>query len=171
MNIFNANLRLHFTPPPIKQGKKLAQRLKGRRIKAKINHLTHPLTKTRLTNPQDIANAFSDYYSDLYNIRNDPSTFHPTNEDIHAFLQQITLPTLTETQLQQLNEPFSDLEILTTIQSLPLGKALGPDGMRGEYYKTYATQLIPHLNQLFNSAASSSSFPRESLTARIITLP
>lgn len=52
-----------------KAGKKLAQRLKGKRSKTKITHLIHPHTKEPLTNPQDIANAFSTYYSDLYNIK------------------------------------------------------------------------------------------------------
>lgn len=57
-----------------KAGKLLAQRLKGRRTKTKIPHMTHPHAKQMLTNPQDIADVFSAYYSDLYNIGRDPST-------------------------------------------------------------------------------------------------
>lgn len=77
-----------------KAGKLLAQRLKGRRTKTQIPHMTHPHTKQMLTNPQDIANAFSDYYSDLYNISRDSSTSQPSHDDIDAFLQKITLPKL-----------------------------------------------------------------------------
>lgn len=63
------------------------------------------------------------------------------------------------------------LEILSTINSLPLGKAPGPDGLTGEYYKKFSTQLTLHLSQLFNNTGSSSSFAKESLNAIIITLP
>lgn len=57
-----------------KAGKRLAQRLKGRCAKSKIHKLAHPHTQASLTNPQDISNAFSDYYSDLYSLNKDPST-------------------------------------------------------------------------------------------------
>ncbi|PIO13727.1 hypothetical protein AB205_0115520 [Aquarana catesbeiana] len=107
-----------------KAGKRLAQRLKGQRIKSKIPTLSYPHPTDTLTNPQDIANAFSDYYSKLYNIKHDHTTYQPSHEDINNFLQQIKLPKLTDSQLTSLNEPFSDREILDTISSLPMGRIL-----------------------------------------------
>lgn len=154
-----------------KAGKRLAQRLKGRRIKSKITTLSYPHSTDTLTNPQDIANAFSDYYSKLYNIKHDHTTYQPSHEDINNFLQQIKLPKLTDSQLTSLNEPFSDREILDTISSLPTGKAPGPDGLTGEYYKRFSRHLLPQMTEFFNIAASSSTFSDESLNALIITIP
>lgn len=118
-----------------KAGKKLAQRLKGRRIKTRITQLIHPHTNTPLSNPQDIADAFRVYYEDLYNLKQDPPTPQPTQDGIDQFLHNIHLPKLTNDQLTALNAPFTDQEIKTTIDLLPNGKAPGPDGMTGEYYK------------------------------------
>lgn len=83
-----------------KAGKKLAQRLKGRRTKAKISQLFHPHTKAPLSNPQDIANAFSVYYGDLYNLKQDPLAHQPTPDDIDQFLRKVKLPTLTTDRLK-----------------------------------------------------------------------
>lgn len=151
-----------------KAGKKLAQHLKGVKLKFKIPHLFHPHSKKKLSNPQDIANAFSDYYSDLYNLRKDTFTHQPSTEEIDEFLNQIKL--LTETQLSSLNVPFSEQEILATIPSLPSRKAPGPHGLMGEYFKQFSNHLLPQLTKLFNNAASSSMFAKESLAALIITL-
>lgn len=86
-----------------KAGRRLAQRLKGRRVKSKIHKLFHPHTQTLLTNPQDIADTFSD--SDLYNLRSDPMTPQPTQSDINDFLSKLHLPTITRDQLATLNAP------------------------------------------------------------------
>lgn len=123
-----------------------------------------------LETPQAIADAFGDYYSDLYNLQRDPDTHQSSSEDIHEFLQHIRLPSLTSEQLSQLNDPFTEQEIIVTIKTLHLGKAPGPDGLTGEYFKQFAQQLAPHLTALFNDMASSSKFPSESLQA-LITLP
>lgn len=137
----------------------------------KAGKKTHPHTKQTLTNPQDIANAFSDYYSDLYNINKDSSTPQPSHEDIDAFLQQITLPKLSDAQLAFLNEPFTEKEILPTIHSLPPGKTPGPDGLTGEYFQQYSSQLLPYLTQFCNNAASSSMLAKETLNAIVVTIP
>lgn len=55
-------------------GKLLAYKLKGQREKTKIPFLYHPSTNVKRFHPQAIANAFSDYYSSLYNLHKDPNT-------------------------------------------------------------------------------------------------
>lgn len=115
-----------------KAGKRLAQSIKGRRSKTKIYQLYNPHTKDLLTNPQDIANAFSDYNSDLYNLKMYPMSPQPFSDDINQFLQCFNLPSMTETQLSSLNVPFTEQEILMSINSLPTGKEPGPDGLTGE---------------------------------------
>lgn len=154
-----------------KAGKTLALKLRGRRLKSKISQIIHPHTNIPQSNPQDIANAFSDYYSDLYNLKRDANTPQPTPAEINHFLQSIQLPTLTGTQLDNLNRPFSEQEIQTSIDSLPNGKAPGPDGLTAEYYKQYALQIVPHITELFNNAASSSNMPNDFLNALIVTIP
>lgn len=152
-------------------GKRLAERLKGRGSKTKILQLIHPHTKLPLTDPQDIANAFRDYYSDLYNLNQDPQTPQPSLDVINQFLQSIHLPTLTGNQLETLNAPFTEQEIKVSINSLPNGKAPGPDGLTGEYYKQFSAYLIPHITEVFNNTASSSKFHYEYLNALIIMIP
>lgn len=46
----------------------MALRIQGHRIKSEIPYILHPTTKSKLTNPQHIAYAFSEYYNTLYNI-------------------------------------------------------------------------------------------------------
>lgn len=51
-------------------------------IKNKITSLYHPTSKYLLTNPQEIADAFSDYYSSFYNLHKDHFTPQPTEKAI-----------------------------------------------------------------------------------------
>lgn len=81
-----------------KAGKLLATKLRGKRLKTKISQIIHPHTNIPQSNPQDIANTFSDYYSDLYNLKQDTKTPQPSPEEINLFLQSIQLPTLNEKQ-------------------------------------------------------------------------
>lgn len=154
-----------------KAGKRLAQRLKDRHVKTKIHTLFHHQNQAMLTNPQDIANAFSDYYSDLYNLNTDQLTPQHPPQDINHFLHNLQLPTLTPEQLLTLNAPFSQQEIRMIIHALPLNKAPGPDGFSGEYYKQFTEHLAPHLVDVFNVAASSLHLQPEMLKALIITIP
>lgn len=87
------------------------------------------------------------------------------------FLAKRHLPSLTDEQLQMLNAPFTGLEISKSIQSLPTGKAPGPDGMLNEYYNLFANTLIPHLNPVFTKAMHTQHLPLEMLKAQMVTLP
>lgn len=55
----------------------------------------------------------------LYNITDDCSMHQPSLEDMNAFLNQITLPTLSEVQLASFNDPLTVQEISSTILTLP----------------------------------------------------
>ena len=121
--------------------------------------------------PQAIADAFSCYYSSLYNLKDDPSTIQPTGPIISDFLSKIELPRISSNQLEDLNSSFSETEIAKAIDSLPNNKAPGPDDFTGEYYKAFKLELVPYLAGIFNQAASSSFFPSEMLRAMIVALP
>lgn len=60
---------MSFYAPENKTGNLLAQQVKGYRIQMHIPYLTHPVTKETLLNPKATADAFSSYYSSLYNLR------------------------------------------------------------------------------------------------------
>lgn len=148
----------------------LARQVKAQRTKCKITSLHHPTSKRLLTNPQDIANAFSDYYSSLYKA-NDPTTPQPTDPLIQTFLSSIDLPTITPDQLHQLSKPFTNDEIIKAIKTLPTIKSPEEEGFVNEYFKQFNDILSPHLTTLFTFAASSGSFPLDMLRLIIITIP
>lgn len=132
-----------------KAGKFLSKQIKGSRTKSSIPFLYHPFTKEKFINPQDIANAFSTYYSSLYNLKGDPHTKQPTPSDITAFLQSIHLSTLSTLQLETLNSLFTTQEIAKAIKLLPINKAPGPDGFVAEYYKQFTPLLLNPLTLVF----------------------
>lgn len=154
-----------------KAGKLLANQVKEKTIKQKIPFIFHPNTGIRLSNPKDIANAFRDYYNNLYNLKDDTTNHQPSPEMIQKFLDSISLPKLNLDQLQYINAPISMSELNKTILSLPNNKSPGPDGFSAEYYRTFHSILGPHLINIYATAISTSSFPPEMLTATIVTLP
>lgn len=123
----------------------------------------------KLLNPQDIADAFSVYYSSLYNLHQDSGPPQPTPESIDGFLNSISLPKLSSDYLSTSNQPFTCQEIMKVIQALPHNQSLGPDGFTSEYYQLFHPILSPYLEYVFNAVMSDASFPL--LTANIITLP
>lgn len=78
------------------------------------------------------------------------------------------MPKLSEEASASLNSPILEKEVLDTIRSLPAYKSPGCDGFSAEYYQAFATILSPHLQKLFNYAASNASFPEEMLQTSII---
>lgn len=164
INLSLKRLCLHFYTHNNKPGACLARQLKGSLTQSKISYLTSS-SGTRLTNSKDIANQFSSFFANLYNLSTVPAQ---SQEDIAHFLDQIQLPSISSEQLQTLSAPFSLLEIEQAIASLPLHKAPGPVSI--EYYKQFADLLTPHLCHSFNHIASTGSIPSESLEATITTI-
>lgn len=150
-----------------KAGKLLASQLKEETIKQKIPYITNPKSKMKVTNPKEIADAFSDCYETLYNLKNDPDIFQPNESIISEFLASVNLLKISQTDL---NQPFTLQEIETAIKNLPRNKAPGPDGYSSEYYQLFSTILSPHLYRMFEAATTKAKFPPEMLTATIITL-
>lgn len=149
----------------------MARRVAAARTKTKIPYLVSQMHQHKITDPQEIANGFSKFYSKLYNLKDDPDVPTPSPSDIDDLLKNVNLPSLTDTQLAELNAPFAGEEIATVIMSLPVGKAPGPDGFSNEYYRAFQSVLSPHMGPVFNQAVVIGELPTEMLQATIITLP
>lgn len=139
--------------------------------KTKIPFLISQSCQCKITDPQEIANDFSDFYSKLYNLKDDPTIVSLSPQAIADFLHAIHLLSLTEDQLHELNAPVTDTEIIRSIKSLPLGKRPGPDGFSNEYYLSFASTLTSYLCTTFTLAMSSGVIPEEMLQATVVTLP
>lgn len=129
-------------------GKFLAYRIKVQRAKTRIFCPIHPISKHKIINPLDIADAFADYYSSLYNLKKDNLTPHPLVTEINDFLSSINRSSLTHDQLFKLNAPFTPEEIGKVNNSLPSGKALGPDGFSNNFEPLTIYWLLTFLNYL-----------------------
>lgn len=138
----------------------MARRVAAVRNKIKNPYIYAHSANCRLSHPQAISDEFSDFYHKLYNRKDDPLLGIPSGAAIDSFLRSINLPSLSDTQLLQLNAPFSNEELDATIQSLPNGKSPGPDGFSNEYIKLYHPILTPHS---FNHVLNGGTIPAENL--------
>lgn len=71
----------------------------------------------------------------VFNLKDDPTTPQLAREDIDSFLAKMNLPSFSKSHLQTLNATVFSEELEHTIVSLPIDKALGPDGLSNAYYK------------------------------------
>ena len=67
-----------------------------------------------------------------------------------TFLEKYHLPKLNEAE--SLKRPITPGEIKAVIKKLPSHKSLGPDGFRGEFYKTFKEELTLILQRLFQNS-------------------
>ncbi|CAH2283948.1 zinc finger 721-like, partial [Pelobates cultripes] len=122
--------------------KLVAQRLRERQQQTQIAHIIKKKGQ-KVHLPSDICREFAQYYSQLYNLTEDPNTPQPTEVGIRSYLNNIPLPTLSESQKQLLAAPITENEISECINSLPKGKAPGPDRFTNEYYTKFPTPFSP----------------------------
>ncbi|CAH2301312.1 Hypothetical predicted protein [Pelobates cultripes] len=88
----------------------LANRLRTANAQSKIGYILTDEGK-KVIKPQDICNAFTKFYSKLYNLREDAAKHQPTLKDISQFLDQVTLPRLTNDQIHLLTDTVTPQEI------------------------------------------------------------
>ncbi|KAM9312137.1 CST complex subunit CTC1 [Gastrophryne carolinensis] len=84
----------------------------------------------------DIANAFREYYENLYNLPQDSSTAHQNS--IVAYIRESGLPQLNQEAINALDGEIMMDKFLRAIKSTKSGKAPEPDGFVLEYYKEFA---------------------------------
>lgn len=113
----------------------MAWRVTAVQHKTKIPFLLSHTQKQKISHPQEIANEFSEFYCKRYNLKDASRTEEPSGQAIDSFLGSINLPSVSESQLRDLNLPFSEEKIVQVIRTLPNVKSPGPDGFSNEYIK------------------------------------
>lgn len=128
-------------------------------------HTYIPLIKDNkgndLHNPQKIAEAFMDFYRDLYNLKSSTDGRQsPTSPDLATYVRETALPTITGDEAEELDLPFTAEEIVQAIKLAPMGKSPGPDGFTIRFYKTLLPQLSHFLLKVFSSIDDTTPFPK-----------
>ncbi|XP_053575468.1 uncharacterized protein LOC128664684 [Bombina bombina] len=122
------------------------------------------------SNPKDIVASFATYYGSLYDGQKVSRTKTIRNS-LDTFLEEAALPKISKQELDSLNADITDREVLGVLKDLKPGKAAGPDGFPGDYYKQFKPTLTKHIVQFCNSILKGHKIPSELLNAKIIVLP
>ena len=84
-----------------------------------------------------------------------------------AFLEKHNLPRLNHEEIENINRPITSTEIEIVIKNLPTNKSPGPDGFKGEFYRTFREELTPILLKLFQNIAERGMLPNSFYEATI----
>ena len=139
-----------------KASRLLAFQLRKAQASRTIQKVTCPNSKKLVSHPKEIANAFSNYYEQLYDSTTSPNK----SEKIKQLLQQINLTKLDQTESKAMIETITEEEIKNTIKKLKNNKSPGPDGFPGEFYKCFQAEMIPLLHRVYNYALNARDPPR-----------
>uniref|UniRef100_A0A803K361 Reverse transcriptase domain-containing protein n=1 Tax=Xenopus tropicalis TaxID=8364 RepID=A0A803K361_XENTR len=114
----------------------------------------------------EMVDRFARYYQTLYDFQPDQ-----TNTGLAALLNTIDIPTLAEPSATELDRDISPEEVTEAINSLPGGKAPGPDGLPSEWYKQHLEFIAPKLCSLYNEVTPDSLLPDSCYEAHITLIP
>ena len=135
-----------------------AGRLLARYIKQREAQSTIPAIRTEggavTREPTEINKIFREFYAMHY-----LSETQVDQQEMHAFLASLALPTLSVDQVDLLDAPITREEIVDVIRGLPSSKAPGPDGFTADFFKVYAEELSPLLLQMYSEALDKGSLP------------
>uniref|UniRef100_A0A1A8UJ98 Reverse transcriptase domain-containing protein n=1 Tax=Nothobranchius furzeri TaxID=105023 RepID=A0A1A8UJ98_NOTFU len=120
-----------------KSGKFLASQLKINKEKTTISAVKDS-TGNIVYDPERINNTFRDFYQTLYSPQ-----INPSDNEINEFLDRITLPKLSDSQVTVLDSPLTSAELQEALKSMTNRKAPGPDGFPVEFYKEFWIILAP----------------------------
>ena len=120
-----------------KSGKFLANQLQRNKEKSFITAIQDPTGKYTQS-PQEINQVFYSYYRNLYS-----TTLNPNKEDIVDFLNNLNMPELTTEHRDIVDAPLTISELQCALDTMPQGKAPGPDGFPAEFLKHFWSMLAP----------------------------
>ena len=87
-------------------------------------------------------------------------------EEMDTFLEKYNFPKLNQEEIENLNRPFTSMEIETIIRNLPANKSPGPDGFKAEFYQKFK-ELTHILLKLFQKIAEEGKFTNSFYEATI----
>ena len=136
-----------------KAGKLLALQIRKSAASRMITEICAQSGQTIL-DQQDINGEFEQFYTHLYSSESEGD---PTLID--DFFSKLNIPTISEEDKAQLEEPLSLGELNNAIKSMQTSKAPGPDGYISEFYKAFSDMLSPVLFDVFNESFSANTLP------------
>ncbi len=135
-----------------KSGQFLANQLKINKEKTAICAVKD-LTGDTVYDPERINNTFRDFYKSLYSPQ-----INPSKDEIDQFLDNITLPKLSDNQAMALDSPLTSDELQEALNSMPNKKAPGPDGFPAEFYKEFWAILAPTFYRMLQDTKKMEDF-------------
>ena len=144
--------------------KPLARLIKNKREKNQINKIRNEKGEVTTDNAE-IQRIIRDYYKQLYGNKMD------NLEEMGRFLEKFNLPRLNQEEVEVMNNPITSTEIETVIKNLPKNKSPGSDGFSGEFYQTFAEELMPICLKLFQKTAEEGTLPNSFYEAAITLMP
>lgn len=88
-----------------------------------------------------------------------------------AYLQGVIIPIICAEDVQWLNHPVLEEEIVLAIVTMKINKDPGPDGFTLEFYKKFKLQVTALTKQVFEYCIQVKSIPESWQTAKIIIIP
>lgn len=119
------------------------------------------------SNPRDINSCFASYYTELYFSK----AHYAAAADLHAYLDELQLPELSEAAHQGLDAPLTLKELQVAISSLQTGKTSEEDGFPAEFYKIYSETLVIRFLKVLSASLKASSLPPSMSRAIIVVVP
>lgn len=148
-----------------KNSKLLAYLAHSQQVSASITSI-YNVQHILCTAQSDIADAFVEFYSDLYTSRVDYR-----EEEVRQFLAPIPPQELSREAAADLDLPFNADEIISAMLSLNSNKTPGLDGYPAEWYSTYKEFLASKLLEVYNDALERGVFPDSLREALVVLIP
>ena len=144
--------------------KPLARLIKKEREKNQINKIRNEKGEVTTDNAE-IQSIIRDYYEQLYGNEMD------NLKEMDRFLEKFNLPRLSQEEIEIMSNPITSTEIEAVIKNLPKSKSPGPDGVTGEFYRTFRENLMPILLKLFPKITEEGTLSNSFFEATIILIP
>lgn len=136
-----------------KPEKLLASQLRGVQANQAIHKIKVKSGKL-VTNPKEINACFRDFYKELYS-----SKIKATEEDFCNFFDNLHIPQLDGAARDDMDTSVSEADLLDAIRAFPSGKAAGPDGFGGEFYRAFHGKIVPLMLRMMNDSMKNKRLP------------